>query len=59
MLPCYNRGCGKDYDPENNPDGEFKLHFFKSNSNFFSLRINILNSEKKNIRFFDFFPFFV
>lgn len=27
MLPCYNRGCEKDYDPENNPDGKFKLHF--------------------------------
>lgn len=31
MLPCYNRGCEKDYDPENNPDGEFKISFFFPN----------------------------
>ena len=24
MLRCYNRGCGQDYDPQNNNDGEYK-----------------------------------
>lgn len=23
MISCYNRGCGKDFDPANNPDGKF------------------------------------
>lgn len=22
MISCYNRGCGQDYDPANNPDGK-------------------------------------
>lgn len=22
MISCYNRGCGQDFDPANNPDGE-------------------------------------
>lgn len=25
MLQCYNRGCGKEYAPENNKDGKKNL----------------------------------
>lgn len=39
MLSCYNRGCGQDFDPANNQDGElFFAYYFKtisSNSLFF------------------------
>lgn len=27
MISCYNRGCGQNFDPENNPDGK-TIHFF-------------------------------
>ena len=26
LVPCYNRGCGQSFDPENNTDGEW-LYF--------------------------------
>lgn len=29
-LSCYNRGCGQDFDPEKNPDGEWN-YFSKKN----------------------------
>lgn len=39
MIPCYNRGCGQDYDPENNPEGEwlslFGVNLAKTINGFF------------------------
>lgn len=28
LIPCYNRGCGKDFDPENNNEGASKFLLF-------------------------------
>lgn len=34
MLSCYNRGCGQNYDPENNPEGERIFFFFLKKKNY-------------------------
>lgn len=48
MLSCYNRGCGKDFDPANNPDGKRKCKIdgslcFELNENFPNANFKLLN----------------
>lgn len=41
MLSCYNRGCGKDFDPANNPDGKILPPKKNKNTQFESIKSSV------------------